>query len=50
MTLHDEEIVLPEVAQDACLLCGSRTYRAAVLEAVEAVLGGRGDPAVRLRP
>lgn len=49
MTVHNEQVVLPEVTQDACPLCGLRTYRAAVLEALEAVLRGRGDSAVRLR-
>ena len=54
LTLGDESIVLPEVPQGACALCGSRVYKAEVLELIEAIFYGElplqtaPDPATRL--
>ena len=42
MIVSDETIVLDSVAQGACSLCGSRVYKANVLETIEAVM--RGEP------
>jgi YgiT-type zinc finger domain-containing protein len=38
MTLRDEIIVLHDVPQGACPNCGSRVYKAEVLERIEAVM------------
>jgi len=39
MTVVEEKITLPEVPQGACPKCGSRVYKAAVLEDLERLLG-----------
>jgi hypothetical protein len=43
MTVGDKPIVLTDVPQGACPLCGSRVYKAGVLEGIEALM--RGEPA-----
>jgi hypothetical protein len=42
MTVDGELVVLPDMPQGACPLCGSRVYQAAVLEEIERT--GRGAP------
>jgi YgiT-type zinc finger domain-containing protein len=42
MTVGGETIVIPDVPQGACPLCGSRVYKARVLEEIEAIM--RGEP------
>ena len=45
MTVGDEIVVLNNVPQGACPLCGSRVYKAEVLERIEALLHQRDlDP------
>ena len=38
MTVGNETIILPDVPQGACPTCGSRVYKAEVLERIEAVM------------
>ena len=40
LTLGDEPVVLPYVPQGACATCGSRVYKAEVLEIIEAIFYG----------
>jgi YgiT-type zinc finger domain-containing protein len=40
LTLGDEPVVLPYVPQGACSTCGSRVYKAEVLEIIEAIFYG----------
>jgi YgiT-type zinc finger domain-containing protein len=42
MTVAGQVVVLANVPQGACPLCGSRVYKAAVLESIERVMAGRG--------
>lgn len=44
MTVEGTPVLLEGVAQGRCPLCGSRVYRAVVLEAVEDVMRARGLP------
>lgn len=44
MTVGGKAIVLQDVPQGACPLCGSRVYQAGDLAALEAVLRGRPAP------
>ena len=39
MTVGGEKVVLSEVPQGACPQCGSRIYKAGVLEQIEALMG-----------
>jgi hypothetical protein len=39
MTVGGENLVLSEVPQGACPQCGSRVYKAGVLEQLEALMG-----------
>jgi hypothetical protein len=48
MTVGGERIVLTDVPQGACPLCGSRVYKAGVLEGIEALMRGEPAPAPRL--
>jgi YgiT-type zinc finger domain-containing protein len=41
MTVAGEHVVLPDVPQGACPVCGSRVYKAATLAAIEDVMRGR---------
>jgi hypothetical protein len=41
MTVGGDTIVIPDVPQGACPVCGSRVYKARVLEEIEATM--RGD-------
>jgi hypothetical protein len=45
MVVDGEPIVLEHVPQGACPLCGSRVYKTAVLEQIEAIMGGFRSPA-----
>jgi YgiT-type zinc finger domain-containing protein len=47
ITVGDESIVLTDVPQGACPLCGSRVYKAGVLEGIEALMRGNTAPAPR---
>ena len=47
MTVGGEPIVLTDVPQGACPLCGSRVYKAGVLEGIEALMRGEPAPAPR---
>jgi YgiT-type zinc finger domain-containing protein len=38
MTVHGETIVIQDVPQGACPVCGSRVYKARVLEEIEATM------------
>jgi YgiT-type zinc finger domain-containing protein len=38
MTVHDERIVLDDVPQGACPVCGSRVYKLAVLGRIEGLM------------
>ena len=38
MTVHDEKIVLDDVPQGACPVCGSRVYKLAVLGRIEGLM------------
>lgn len=38
ITLEDRNVVLNDVVQGACLLCGSRVYKATTLALVECVM------------
>jgi YgiT-type zinc finger domain-containing protein len=40
MTVDGETVTLPDVPQGACPRCGSRVYRARVVEELEAVMRG----------
>jgi hypothetical protein len=44
MTVEGTPVLLEGVEQGRCPLCGSRVYRAVVLEAVEDVMRARGLP------
>jgi len=48
MTVAGTVVVLDDVPQGACPLCGSRVYKAGMLEAIEAVM--RGERAPQPRP
>jgi YgiT-type zinc finger domain-containing protein len=39
MTVGRDKVVLREVPQGACPQCGSRVYKAGVLEQLEALMG-----------
>jgi DNA-directed RNA polymerase subunit RPC12/RpoP len=41
MTVDGERVQLDQVPQGACPTCGSRVYKANVLEELEALYGGR---------
>jgi hypothetical protein len=41
MTVEGERVQLDMVPQGACPVCGSRVYKAGVIEAVEAMMRGR---------
>ena len=47
MTVRGEFVVLEDVPQGACQQCGSRVYKAGVLQGIEAVMGGRAPPGPR---
>jgi hypothetical protein len=47
MTVADEPVHLQDVPQGACPLCGSRVYKANVLESIESVMRGRRAPLPR---
>jgi hypothetical protein len=38
MTVEGKPIVLTNVPQGACPLCGSRIYKASILESIEAIM------------
>jgi hypothetical protein len=40
MTVDSEVVVLTDVPQGACPTCGSRVYKAGVLEMIETVMRG----------
>jgi YgiT-type zinc finger domain-containing protein len=40
LTLADDVVVLPDVPQGQCPVCGSRVYKAEVLELIEAIFHG----------
>jgi len=40
MTVNDEQVVLQEIPQGACPDCGSRVYKAEVLELIETIMAG----------
>jgi YgiT-type zinc finger domain-containing protein len=40
MRVGDDTIVLKELPQGACPQCGSRVYKAGVLEELETLMGG----------
>jgi YgiT-type zinc finger domain-containing protein len=44
MTVQGEPVVLTDVPQGACPVCGSRVYKAVTLEGIEAVMRGRPAP------
>jgi hypothetical protein len=44
MTVGDDDVVLTDVVQGACPACGSRVYKAAALESIEALMHGRPAP------
>jgi hypothetical protein len=50
MTNRAEEVHLPDVAQGCCPRCGSRIYKAVVLELLEALSLDRPVPAPRMIP
>jgi YgiT-type zinc finger domain-containing protein len=41
MNVAGERLIVPDVPQGECPVCGSRVYRAATLEAIEDVMRGR---------
>ncbi len=41
MTVGDKLIVLTDVPQGACPLCGSRVYKTEVLEKIESLMKGK---------
>jgi hypothetical protein len=41
MTVRGERVVLSDLPQGACPVCGSRVYKAVTLEGIEAVMRGR---------
>ncbi len=41
LTVNDKPIVLENVPQGVCPLCGSRVYKAQVLEYIEATMRGK---------
>ncbi len=41
MTVEGKIVVLNDVPQGACLLCGSRVYKLDLLEYIEATMKGR---------
>jgi len=47
MTVGDEVVVLIDVPQGACPQCGSRVYKAAMLEEIEASMQGKAAPGPR---
>jgi hypothetical protein len=40
MTVDGEQVLLEDVPQGACPLCGSRVYKRVVLTAIETVMRG----------
>ena len=40
MTVQTKQVVLTNVPQGACPLCGSRVYKAEVLERIESLMKG----------
>jgi hypothetical protein len=44
MTVGDEQVQLDGVSQGRCRRCGSRVYKAAVLEELESLLRGEEPP------
>ncbi len=40
MTVNGKPVILTEVSQGACPVCGSRVYRAEVLERIESLMKG----------
>jgi len=44
MTVQGEVVVLSDVPQGACPVCGSRVYKAGMLEDIEALMRGRSAP------
>jgi hypothetical protein len=47
MTVDDEVVLLADVPQGACPICGSRVYKAGVLAGIEAVMRGAPAPLPR---
>jgi YgiT-type zinc finger domain-containing protein len=47
MTIEDEVVVLTDVPQGACPDCGSRVYKAGMLEGIEALMRGKPAPGPR---
>ena len=47
MTVRGEEVILTDVPQGACPLCGSRVYKAGMLEGIEALMHGKPAPGPR---
>jgi YgiT-type zinc finger domain-containing protein len=50
MTVQNESIVLSDVPQGACPRCGSRVYKAEVLERIESVMRGQSPDRRLNRP
>ncbi len=44
MTVADEQVQLDDISQGRCPNCGSRVYKAAVLEEIESVMRGTDVP------
>jgi hypothetical protein len=47
MTVEDEVVVLTDVPQGACPECGSRVYKARMLEVIEALMRRKPAPGPR---
>jgi YgiT-type zinc finger domain-containing protein len=47
MTIGGEVVILVDVPQGACPICGSRVYKAGTLEGIEALMGGQPAPLPR---
>jgi YgiT-type zinc finger domain-containing protein len=49
MTVDGEVVILTDIPQGVCGNCGSRVYKAGVLEVVEAIMNRRDRPPVPSR-
>jgi hypothetical protein len=49
MTVGDEVVLLEDVQQGACPICGSRVYKTGILERIECLMRDRQAPAPRAR-
>jgi hypothetical protein len=47
MTVEGQVIVVEDVAQGRCPTCGSRVYKAVVIEELEALMRGQAAPGPR---